>query len=174
MRHVSSRFPMHSHACKVIHMDLTSWKSGHGWTLVTLGKIIIGNQEFSVVFGTGSADLWITWTWLHRSQHVYGERRFDPSKLSTSESVGGSFKGHLWNRGIDRSRDVSPLLADWQLFGQIIGLNTKESVILSRLDVWRILLKKWRRYERDYSLSGICCNSENYVFFVLSHQSGSR
>ncbi|XP_058158934.1 LOW QUALITY PROTEIN: chymosin-like [Dasypus novemcinctus] len=92
------------------------------------GKIYIGTppQEFTVVFDTGSSDLWVPSVYC-TSDACENHRRFDPAKSSSFRSLGrplsiqygtGSMQGELGSDTVSVSSLVVP--------HQTVGLSTQE------------------------------------------------
>ncbi|KAM8783592.1 chymosin-like [Rhynchonycteris naso] len=92
------------------------------------GKITIGTppQEFTVVFDTGSSDLWVPSVYC-KSDACKNHHRFDPSKSSTFQNLGeplsiqygtGSMEGILGTDTVTVSNIVDPQ--------QTVGLSTQE------------------------------------------------
>nr|XP_031536138.1 chymosin [Vicugna pacos] len=117
---VSSKY---SSLGKVAREPLTSYLDSQYF-----GKIYIGTppQEFTVVFDTGSSDLWVPSIYC-RSNVCKNHHRFDPRKSSTFRNLGkplsihygtGSMEGFLGYDTVTVSNIVDP--------NQTVGLSTEQ------------------------------------------------
>ncbi|CAG8601933.1 7984_t:CDS:2 [Ambispora leptoticha] len=105
-----------------------SKKDGDNSTIITepltgySGPIVIGSQTFTVLFDTGSSDLWVP-SKNCTSEACVTDHLFDPSKSKTYKNIGESFDivyGSGPVSGTTGSDDIS--VADAKVKGQVFGL----------------------------------------------------
>ncbi|CAG8631242.1 5920_t:CDS:1, partial [Ambispora leptoticha] len=102
---------------------LTDIKNDIGYS----GPIVVGGQDFTVIFDTGSSDFWIP-TKGCSSEACKDDHLFDPSKSKTFKKIGDPFfiaYGSGQVSGTTGSDDLS--IAGAKVKGQIFGLATELS-----------------------------------------------
>ncbi|CAG8582292.1 12188_t:CDS:1 [Ambispora leptoticha] len=99
---------------------LTDIQNDIGYT----GPIVIGGQDFTVIFDTGSSDLWVPAVGCD-SGACKDDHLFDPSKSKTFKKIGKEFEityGSGAVSGVTGADDLS--ISDAKVTGQIFGLAT--------------------------------------------------